>query len=286
MEAFNFDGPNNVITTKIPSVKSINKMFCKQKGAAGLWISIENLNSSGWEKNCNENCDNDCEEHYIGTSKHYLQTSDDEIAGRGIINPRICVIRRSNLLRLSNDKGQFCGLWKKGDGILKDEKGLKKYICARRFLLIFLDTNNKPLHNDPIQLTAKGVFQVEFDKSLTTFRTEFQTAYAKALKKKSGVMKEEWYAMCVFVPVFESKTVGKAPLQSNACVVSSYTTPTELNWESLCVGRDITVNSLIIEIFQNSEKWISKYNNTPNSSPQKNNLDDEILSTYESEYLN
>lgn len=268
MDSFDFDGANNVISTKIPSVKSINRMFCKKKGAAGLWIAHENIIACGWKKNCSKNCEDNCVDHFVNTGIHNIQTPDDEILGCGIINPRIIVLRRSPLLKLSVDKGQYLGHWVKNDKFEKDDKGFRKYVCARRYLVLFLDDNNKPLHTEPIQLTAKGVFQYEFDKNLMNFRTEIQNSYAKSMKTKSGNMKELWYAMCVFVPNFDSKLVGTAPAQSNACVVSSYEIPTENNWISLCVGRDKETNFFVKSCYDNTENWINKYKNaTKISSP-------------------
>lgn len=259
MAMFNFDSESNIISNKIPAAKAINKNFCRKKGA-GIWIADDNMIACGWTRNCSDDCSDDCVEHFKDTAPHCVMSSEEEISGRGIINPRICVIRRTKLLRLT-DKGVFAGFWVKGDGEIKDEKGVKKYTCARRYLLMFLDQNNEPLHKDPIQLTAKGTFQVEFDSNLIKFRDDIKKAYAKSMKRRSGSMNELWYAMCVFVPTFESKMVGKAGFQSLACAVKSYLVPTEDDWLTLCVGRNIKVNEIINLTFNESESWINKFNN-------------------------
>lgn len=74
----------------------------------------------------------------------------------------------------------------KGDGEYRDEKGNKLYYCVRRYLLLLLDENNKALHEKPIQLTAKGNFQVDFDKNLILFRKIIEHAYADAKLKPLG----------------------------------------------------------------------------------------------------
>lgn len=257
MALFNFDSEKNFNSAKIPAAKAINKQFCKKKGAAGLWIADDNMVSCGWKKTC-VGCENDCCDHYIGTSPHIIQTSDDEISGRGIINPRILIIKRTGLLKLT-EKGRYMGQWKKGDGEIKDELGNKKYTCVRRYLLLFLDDENKPLHTEAIQLTAKGTFQVDFDKKLMSFRNDIRAAYGKSMQRHSNFMSETWYAMCVFVPTFESKMVGKSGTQSYACAVKSYLVPDEDNWLSLCVGRDIEVNEIVYLMINDNEKWSKKY---------------------------
>lgn len=273
--AFNFDSETNVVVNKIPSAKAINKKFCKNKGA-GLWIADDNMQSCGWRKTCEPDCDDVCNEHYYGTARHVISAAEDDIEGRGILNPRICVIRRTNLLRL-NDKGKFMGNWVKGDGEKKDENGKKKFTCARRYLLVFVDEKNKPLHEDPIQLTAKGTFQVEFDKNLLAFRKDIVAAYSKAMKRRSGAMKELWYAMCVFAPTFESKLVGSQGMRSEACAVKSYIVPTDQDWLKLCVGRDMEVNEKISLAYDDSENWINKFTVRQISSPKKDDDEDSIF---------
>lgn len=254
---FDFDSETNIVSTKIPSAKSINKNFCGKKNAAGIWISHENMIAADWSKNCSNQCTKFCTKHFINTSVHIVSTtSGEEIFGCGIENPKICVLRRSQLIRLDS-KGVYKGSWRKGDGEFKDEKGEKKYTCARRFLMLFIDENNKLLHKNPIQLTAKGVFQVEFDKNFTNFKTDIQNAYAKFMKRTPGTMKELWYAMCVFCPEFESKLVGQFK-KSEACFTKIYKKPDENNWQTMCVGKS-NVAKTIIELYKNSENWKNKY---------------------------
>lgn len=62
-------------------------MFCKKKR-----ISSKNL-KSGWRKTCGKQCENKYKDHYYGTDLHFIQTQDVENSGRGILNPRIYVIR-------------------------------------------------------------------------------------------------------------------------------------------------------------------------------------------------
>ncbi|QIH04928.1 hypothetical protein [Dasineura jujubifolia toursvirus 2a] len=270
MTTFNFDSESNVTSTKIPSVKAINKLFCNVRNDAGIWCADDNMLSCGWRTNCNESCESSCVLHFVNTKPHVIQASTDEVMGRGIQNPRMCIIRRSKLLKLTAEKGRYCGLWVKGDGEIK-ENGIKKYSCARRYLVVFLDEKNKPLHTEPIQLTAKGNFQMSFDNNFMKFREDIHASYCKSMKRaRSGKMNEEWYAMCVYAPTFESKLVGKDTTKSHACVVSNYIVPTETTWTNLCVGRDPEVSEKIHLHFIDSEPWAKRFNNNPTvQSPQQ-----------------
>lgn len=259
MALFNFDSESNITSTKIPSAKSINKFFGGTRGCAGLWIADDNMEACKWKKECTANCSIQCNEHYVNTIEHVVQASEG-IMGRGVKNCRIIVLHRTRLIRLSSEKNYYCGFWVKGDGEEKDDSGKKKYVCARRYLLLFLDENNEPLHEEPIQLTAKGMFQMDFDNTLMKFREEIKNAYVKSMNRKNGRMNDLWYAMCVFCPTFESKMVGKQNLKSEACSVKSYIIPTESNWINLCVGRNIKVNEIVNLMYNDTESWKEKYN--------------------------
>ena len=60
----------------------------------------------------------------------------------------------------------------------------------------FVDQDNNPFHQFPLQLTRKECFQIEFDQQLCKFRIELVKAY----NEKVNSMKNYWYSMCVFVP--------------------------------------------------------------------------------------
>lgn len=250
MSVFNFDAESNIINNKTPCIKAINKLFCGQRSAAGLWASDESMEACCWKK------END---NYVNTKTHIVQGQIEEISGRGIINPRMCIIRRTKLLKVISETGSFSGLWVKGDGEFKNEQGNKKYACVRKYLIMFLDENNYPLHKIPLQFTAKGTFQISFDQALQSFRNDIKTCYSRSMKRQIGQMNDLWYAMCVFVPTFESKTVGKTQLISQACAVKSYLVPSESDWITLCVGRNLEVNEIIYLVFNESEEWMKRF---------------------------
>ncbi|CCA61392.1 hypothetical protein AV955_gp035 [Diadromus pulchellus ascovirus 4a] len=263
--AFNFDSVDNCKSTSVPSAKAINKQFCGSRNAAGIWIADENMSICDWKRSCSSSCEPDCADHYVGTKKHTVSAANDDIPGNGIVSPRMLIVRRSPMIKLTSDKSQYVGPWVKGDGEILNDKGTKKYSFARRYLIIFVDEKNEPLHEGVVQLTAKGNFAFHFDKAYMQFRDEIRTAYAKSMKRRCGSMNELWYAMCVFCPVFESKMVGKPPLTSQACVVKSFFSPNETNWEMVCVGRNMRLNEIVVMEFNNSEAWNKKYTSAPQS---------------------
>ncbi len=265
--AFSFDSESNFTYWKIASAKPINTNFCG-RDEGGLWISDENMLKINWRKNCDKNCTLDCVEHFVNTEYHGVTTNSRDannrkiiISGRGIQNVAICIVRRSKLLRFIGS--QYDGLWEKGDGLITNEFGSRKYTCKRKYVLVFLDENNQPLHESFVQLSTSGTFMVDFDQKLLNFRKEFLTAYCKATKRVMGGPVEQWYSLCVFRCKFGTKLVKSSYkeangeyLESDACYVESYTIPNENNWQDMCVGRDIKVNEFITHIYDKSAKCI------------------------------
>lgn len=249
-EVFNFDSDENVVYTNTPSVKPISKNFCGINNSAGLWVSDIDLNVCGWKL---------VNSKFVNTKPHIMVTKDGKkIDGFGIQNSRICVIRKTKLLRFDNN-GNLCGIWVKGDGDIHDEKGNKKYTCIRRYLLLFIDENNEPLHNQLLQLTARGMFQIDFENTIRLFKQDIEIAYARAKNRNRAQMSDLWHSMCIFQPTFESKNVGRDNRTSEACMVKSYLKPTEYNWDKFCVATNDSTNRLINGLYYDSHRWVVRH---------------------------
>jgi hypothetical protein len=227
---FNFDSDVNIKTSKTPSVKPINKDIIDPNGA-GLWIANENAGNCGWIKNSAG--------EYLNTIPYSIKTDkvneeglDIVIPGRVIVNPRMLILQRSLLLKVVTKTGRILRAW-----IANESKEGDMYACVRKYMILFVDQDNNPLHKIPVQLTARGCFQFEFDKQLCGFRTTMLKAYNEDQKKSSTHMKDYWYSMCVFVPTFNSMMRGKDSKQQKACITTGYKNPTKENWLSLCVGK-------------------------------------------------
>jgi hypothetical protein len=271
MSQFDFDSDDNKTSTKTPSLKAIGGGIKDRSGkpfGAGLWLANENAEVCGWEKQCTEKCDFSCMEHLKGMIPHGIDTKkvDEEqndivIPGNVILNPRMLVIGRSPLLKLDQKSGYVVGEWVKGDGEKKTNTGDKMFACARRYFLIMVDEKNIPLHNvdQPIQLTARGYFQMEFDKQLMFFRTSMIRAYNESEKKCASNMNDAWHSMCVFAPVFKSEMRGPSPdKQSKACVATKFEIPNKTNWLTLCVGRSGEFAQKVFKTHNEHKDWWKK----------------------------
>jgi len=169
---FIFDDVNNINTTKTPSIKVLND-------EANVWISDECAEICGWK---------------LDGISHDIKTEKGIISGNIICKPRILILQRSSLLKLETNTGRIIKVWTSKDK--KDDT----YGCVRKYMILFVDQDNNPLHEVPIQLTARGCFQFEFDRQLYEFRSTMTQAY----NDKVTSMKNCWYSMCVFVPTFQS----------------------------------------------------------------------------------
>jgi len=205
---FNFDSEHNIKVTKAPSIKVLN-------ADAKLWISNESAEICKWKG---------------ALVPHDIKTTIEGITipGNIIHNPRMIILQRSLLLKVETKTGRILRSW-----IAKESKEENTYMCVRKYLILFVDENNNPLHEVPLQLTAKGCFQYEFDQQLCEFRGEITKAY----NEKATFMKNSWYSMCVFVPTFESMMRGEGSKQMKACITTEHEKPTKENWQSLCIGR-------------------------------------------------
>lgn len=283
MATFSFDYEKNITNNKLPSVKAINTNFCGED-TGGLWIAMENLDKVKWKKECGKNCTNSCTEHYINTAQHNIKTNSKDangkritVEGKGILNPRIIIVRRSRLLKFNYTNNQYEGLWVKNDGLIM-ENNSKKYYCQMKYAIVFVDENNYPLHDDYIQLSTKGTFMVDFDKNYLEFRKLFLISYEISTKKPlGGKAIEQWYSMSVFVPTFGSRSVkssikgqGGDSVQCDACYVESFEKPTEFNWQTMCIGRTLNVNEQITHIYNQTEDWYKRYTTNPTSEKSQN----------------
>ncbi len=97
-----------------------------------------------------------CMDHLRGMTYHGVDTKKVDDDGNdhnnsrkcSILKPRMLVIGRSPLLKISEDSGYTVGVWVKGDNRFKGPDGKKNlYACVRRYFIIFVDEDNKPLHD-------------------------------------------------------------------------------------------------------------------------------------------
>jgi hypothetical protein len=154
---FNFDCESNISTTKTPSIKVLND-------DAKLWISDECAEICGWK---------------LDGIPHNLLTEKGTVSGSTIYKPQMLILQRSSLLKVETNTGRIVKVWTSKDK--KDET----FTCVRKYMILFVHQDNNPLHEVPVQLTARGCFQFEFDRQLK----EFKSAITKAYNDKVTSMK-------------------------------------------------------------------------------------------------
>jgi len=256
MDSFDFDSEKNIETTKTPSIKSISSGIKDPAGktiGAGLWIAHENADLCKWKKSCKKTCKPECTNHFINCIPHNIDTKrqtdtgeDIIIHGSAIINPRMLILQRSLLLKIINKTGRIIRAWRARESKMGENGEKDKYACVRKYLVLFVDKDNNPLHEIPLQLTAKGCFQFDFDQQLNGgkgesgyvpgFRSTMVRSYNESQRKSSNTMTESWHAMCVFAPTFSSQLRGKEQ-QMRACITTGFEKPTRDNWTTLCIGK-------------------------------------------------
>jgi hypothetical protein len=83
------------------------------------------------------------------------------------------ILQSSSLLKVETETGRIVKIWTR-----KDSKG-ESFSCVRKYMILFVDQDNNPLHEIPIQLTAKGCFQFEFDRKLCEFRVVYMALLSR-----------------------------------------------------------------------------------------------------------
>jgi hypothetical protein len=146
---FNSDSEDNIKTANTPYIKVLND-------DAKLWISGQCVEMCKWKED---------DETLI---PHTLETDKEGITlpGNIILNLRMLILQRSLLLTVEAKTGRILKAW-----IAKESKEENTHACARKYMNLFVDEDNNPLHEVPVQLTAKGCFQFEFDQQLCEFKT-------------------------------------------------------------------------------------------------------------------
>jgi hypothetical protein len=121
----------------LPWIQSLNKSDAIER--AGWFISEENAQKLGMTP----------DENWEAFKQRF--GTDEPTPGFRTITPNFAVIHTSPLfmrLRLGEDLTLR--------PFVKSEYDSTRFTCVTRYLLLFLDKANKPLHYTPVQFTAKG----------------------------------------------------------------------------------------------------------------------------------
>jgi hypothetical protein len=263
-EEFNFNSEAHWGGAKTPSIKALNH-------PAALWLADDNADIARWRTTCTAECPKGCTAHYVNTKFHGIDlskwgklTDSGEpliISGRIIDTARgvtsMLIINRSPLLLISKDtKNNYTQDWYKGYN--KD-----LFQCIRRYLVLFLDEERQPLHEIPLQLTAKGYFQVEFDKVLMEFREKLVACYNQVTGKHNRdniYAWNAWHSMMVFSPIFKSEMRGPSKdKQSAACITHMVPEekPNPKNWNNYTIGNgdDKELIRMVFKFYNDNKSW-------------------------------
>jgi len=237
---FDFDSVEHKAYDKTPAAKSINS-------PAGIWIAYDNQQLAGWVEGKELE---DGKQFTVLTNK--LDQNDEKIGIPGVLyrQPRMLVIGRSPLL-FGNDR-KVIGVWRKDEGLDKNN-----YKFARRYMVIFVDAQNQPLHIAPVQITAWGVFQVSFDQQLLAFREFCEQVYAEVQRKPHEAKTLLWHSMWVFCPTLKTEKRERGEKASNACVCTGFEKPTAVEWEKHCIGKQAQAQDIAV-LHDSITKWWKK----------------------------
>ncbi|MBD1871917.1 hypothetical protein H6F75_00335 [Nodosilinea sp. FACHB-131] len=134
-----------------------------------------------------------------------------------------------------NDRWRFLGVaWEsnsrtKWGQLFEDSKDDKDcpYRQVKRFLLMFLGEDGQPLHDRPLQLTAKGAFRVSLNSEVQAFQKELGAAYREASrvagKKASGAAFSKSAAAYIAMPMTVGYHIPKdADKSAFTCIVARH----------------------------------------------------------------
>lgn len=169
--------------------------------------------------------------------------------------PRLVIVRRGDLLMYDRESGDLI------DKFDKSSYNSAAHVIKTKFLVFVVGANNKPLHDSPLQFTAKGAFSGEFGTHYSKFRTALSNAYGKAVgtSKPRG---DKFIALGVMtfsiIPVLKGDKK-----KSWACGLEhvdiaherSVNLPTAENWKDYFVGYDKPTKLLIYSAFDGSESF-------------------------------
>jgi hypothetical protein len=141
-----------------------------------------------------------------------------EVEGFLATHIRISVLHSTNIeVQEKTDKGwrylapayQFGQLT--GDGKLAFTER-DNYRLRTRYLLMFLDSNNQPLHSIPFKIGMNAGVGAAFATELKHFREEIETAYFESVSQPKRSLSQHAHALTVFdFHLGCHKSEGKAP---------------------------------------------------------------------------
>lgn len=209
-----------------------------------------------------------------------FESGDAEVEDQGYLTQilRLCVVRQTTLEGYGkNQWGKFEWLGPIYDqGQLTEigwrvRNGGQDFYQATRYLVFFLDKQNRLLQDSPLQLKAKGAFGASFGVELREFQSELSKAFFQAAKQagkrftgelnpealslgsfqaKLGLRRSEQGAYVCYLsdrmsPVFNPENFGKSKTVSRRG--GADITLHGVNWRDLFIPKDAETGQILIQ---------------------------------------
>jgi hypothetical protein len=220
-------------STALPYLQMSNNQDPKK---CGVFLSLENAEECGFTPD--------------KTWRQFTLTFASGETSEGYLtsSPRFAVVRRGELLMYDRENDRdIIGKFN------RDTYDNSIHVIKNKFMVFVVGADNKPLHDNPLQFTAKGAFSGDFGSNYTKFRTALSNAYGKSIgtTKARG---DKFLALGVMAFHIEPVLKGDKK-KSWTSGIGNLELPTAENWKNYFVGYDEPTKLLIYSAFDGSEAF-------------------------------
>ena len=186
-------------------------------------------------------------------------TQPREVDGFLTTKVRLCILHRSNIevQEKATNGWKYLGLAYKlgertthGDLAFSDREN---YRLRTRYLILLLDENNQPLHQNPFKLGMNAGVGTAFSQEVRSFRREIEEVFFKSMNRPVKALTDRAHALTVLNLEFNvHKSEGKSPF---ICPSVRFAPAVEnLGSETVVARRDRKVKLINHKIESSREK--------------------------------
>lgn len=176
--------------------------------------------------------------------------------------PHILIVRRGPLSVKDRESGLKLGTLKDNyDAFLADKLKFKTFT---RHLIFLVGTNQKFLHESPLQLTLNGVAGASFSKSYCEYQqgkiaggfvAELERAYAGYRKQPLTPKGPLFHAHGIFCPIIECEERGIEPNTVMVASTVDYKRPTVGTLTQYLIASDSAESAIISKTFEEYKEF-------------------------------
>lgn len=176
--------------------------------------------------------------------------------------PHIVIVRRGPLSVKDRESGLKLGTLKDNyDAFLADKLKFKTFT---RHLIFLVGTNQKFLHESPLQLTLNGVAGASFSKSYCEYQqgkiaggfvAELERAYAGYRKQPLTPKGPLFHAHGIFCPIIECEERGIEPNTVMVASTVDYKRPTVGTLTQYLIASDSAESAIISKTFEEYKEF-------------------------------